>query len=83
MPLCLTRCCASELNPPLIQRIVHSVLKETNTRAYQTAISLVKRIRKLMHKMKDKDEFKSYVESLREAYARKRKFVGMLDELKA
>ena len=55
--------------------------ERTKNEAYREAMKRVRRIRKLMERMGEKEEFDRYIDSLRKEYKRKRNFMGMLDGL--
>ena len=63
------------------RKLVPDLVNQTNNRAYAEATQLVTRIGKLQRSLGAKDEFASYIESLRDEFKRKRNFMGMLDKL--
>ncbi|MEM9347501.1 MAG: DUF6880 family protein [Planctomycetota bacterium] len=63
------------------QELVPAHVEQTNTRGYEEAMILIRRIHALMPKAKMAKQFPKYQSTLRESYKRKRKFVQMLDIL--
>lgn len=65
----------------LYQRVIPSLIEQTNNSAYSEAVGLIRKVAKLMHTQSEQQEFKLYVLTLRTRYKAKRNFVKLLDGL--
>ena len=62
------------------QRQVGPIVGRTNNKAYAEAMVLIRRIKNLLHKSGEPEEFQQYLRALRTDFKRKRNFMQMLEE---
>lgn len=62
----------------IYQKIAERYVDQTNNKAYESAIVLVKKVQKLMQQAKRSKEFKAYVEQLQTKFKVKRNFMKLL-----
>lgn len=61
------------------QRQVEAMVSRTGRTAYEGAIQLLRRVRKVMRRLGREEDYRQYLAQLRERHRRKRSFLGMLD----
>ena len=64
---------------PIYQEMIAPTLKQANNAAYEEAVKLLQKIRKLMGRLDRVTEFEDYLAALRVEYKRKRNFIKLLD----
>lgn len=64
---------------PIYQRQIEPTLDRKNNEAYREAIGLLRRVRELMVRLEQKDEFTNYLAKVRTAHKPKRNFMKLLD----
>jgi uncharacterized Zn finger protein len=64
---------------PIYKELIAPTLSQTNNTAYDEAIKLLRKMRKLMSRLDRIAEFEDYVIALRVEYKRKRNFIKLLD----
>lgn len=67
----------------IYRRIIQPTIEQTNNRAYEDAIRLIRRVGDLMKQQDRMPEFREYVEGLRARYKAKRNFIKLLDGVRA
>jgi uncharacterized Zn finger protein len=67
---------------PVYQEMIVTMLKRSNNSAYEESVSLIRKIRELMVRLRRENEFEDYLAALRVEYKRKRNFMKLLDEFK-
>lgn len=65
----------------LYQRVIPSIVEQTNNNAYSEAVGLIRKVAKLMHMQAEQQTFSLYVLELRTRYKAKRNFIKLLDGL--
>ena len=63
----------------IYRRIIQPTIEQTNSRAYEEAVKLIRRVGELMKQQERLPEFREYVEGLRARYKAKRNFIKLLD----
>ncbi|ADC61232.1 SWIM zinc finger family protein [Allochromatium vinosum] len=66
----------------LYRRIIQPTIEQTNSRAYEEAVKLIRRVGELMKQQERLPEFREYVEGLRARYRAKRNFIKLLDTVR-
>ena len=66
----------------LYRRIIQPTIEQTNSRAYEEAVKLIRRVGELMEQQDRMSEFREYVEGLRASYKAKRNFIKRLDAVR-
>ncbi|HTN72254.1 MAG TPA: SWIM zinc finger family protein [Methylomirabilota bacterium] len=64
---------------PIYQRQIEPTLDRKNNDAYREAIGLLRKVRELMVRLEQKDEFTNYLDKVRAAHKPKRNFMKLLD----
>ena len=64
------------------ERQVERLVRQTNKDAYREAAALIRRVRRMMKRLDEGEEFGRYVASLRAAHRRKRSFISLLDGIR-
>ena len=64
---------------PIYKELIPPTLSQTNNTAYDEAIKLLRKMRKLMSRLDRTAEFEDYVIALRVEYKRKRNFIKLLE----
>ena len=65
------------------KKLAESQIAQTQTRAYEVAVGYLRTLGELMARQGRADEWRRYIAELRQANARKRRLVDMLDSLNA
>lgn len=63
------------------QKLVDPVVERTNNCAYAEAVVLIRRMRNLLKRPGEEEEFRQYLGTLRRDFKRKRNFIKLLDKL--
>jgi len=66
---------------PIYRRLIEIEVGHTNNSAYEEAIKLVKRLKPLLARLDNPEDFKQYIALLRAKYKAKRNFIKLLDKL--
>lgn len=61
------------------RKLIDPILNQKNNDAYRDAVGLLKKIRDLLKRMEQEEEFAPYVAEVRKAHRPKRNFMALLD----
>ena len=67
---------------PIYKELIAPTLSATNNAAYDEAIKLLRKMRKLVSRLDREHEFDDYLAALRVEYKRKRNFIKLLDAMR-
>ena len=62
-------------------KYVNPTIEQTNNKAYEEAVQLIKKIQPLMFRQRKDEAFTAYVDELRTRYKAKRNFIKLLDKI--
>jgi uncharacterized Zn finger protein len=66
---------------PIYRRLIETAVEQTNNTAYEEAIKMVKRLKPLLVRLDNPEDFRLYITLLRAKYKAKRNFIKLLDKL--
>ena len=65
---------------PVYQAQINLMVDRKNNQAYQEAVQLLKKVRRLMTRLRRQEEFARYLETVRTTHKPKRNFLKLIDQ---
>lgn len=66
---------------PVYRKFVEPTIEQKNDHAYREAVTMLKKVKQLMHRLDKKEEWRKYLEEIKTTHKRKRNFMAMLNRI--